>query len=67
MPFVPTEKQIDSLYILLKQLAREYVEIRLIRFVRWAENGIKNCEVEIFCFEEEDKYRICYDGTIEQK
>ena len=48
MPFVPTEKQIDSLHSLLKQLKRERIEIRLIRFTNWAGiRDIKNCELEI--------------------
>lgn len=63
MPFIPTEKQVDSLHSLLKQFVREKIEIRIIRFVKWAEE-IKNCEIEIFCFEEADKYRVLYDGTI---
>ena len=67
MPFVPTEQQVDSLYFLLKQLVREQIEIRLIRFAKWAEGDIRHCEVEVFCFEEEDKYKIFHDGTIKPR
>ena len=67
MAFIPTENQIDSLHFLLKQLARERVEIRLIRFAKWAEGDIRQCQIEIFCFEEEDKYKILYDGTIKPR
>lgn len=67
MSFVPTNKQIESLYMLLKQLARENVEIRIIRFARWAEGNIKHCEIEVFCYEDIDKYKILYDGTIKPR
>ena len=63
MPFVPTESQIESLYFLLKQMRRENIEIRLIRFAKWAED-IKNCEIEILCLEDKDRYKIYYDGRI---
>ena len=66
MPFVPTEKQVDSLHFLLKQLVREKVEIRLIRFAKWAEVDIRNCEIIVFCFEDIDRYKILYDGKIER-
>lgn len=64
MAFVPTEKQVESLYILLKQLVREKVEIRLIRFTKWTEGNIKSCQVEILCLEDTDRYKINYDGKI---
>ena len=68
MPFVPTEKQVNSLNDLIKQLVRENIEIRLIRFNSWAhKKDIKNCEVEVVCLEEVDRYIIYFDGTIEQK
>ncbi|MBI3591428.1 MAG: hypothetical protein HY094_08660 [Candidatus Melainabacteria bacterium] len=65
MPFIPTEKQVSSLHFLLKQLIRERVEIRLIRFNNWTHpTDVKNCDVEILCLEDEDRYKIYYDGTI---
>ena len=65
MPFIPTEKQIDSLYLLLKQFRRERVEIRLIRFINLADiNDIKNCKIEVLCLEDEDRYYIYPDGKI---
>ena len=63
MPFVPTQNQIDSLYMLLTQLRRENIEIRLIRFVNWAGN-LKDCELEVLPLEEEDRYIIYFDGKI---
>ncbi len=67
MPFVPTEKQIDSLHFLLKQLKREIIEIRLIRFINWGnKNDIKICELEILCLEDIDRYKIQFDGKITQ-
>lgn len=66
MPFVPTENQIESLYFLLKQLRREKIEIRLIRFAKWAQD-IRSCEIEMLCLEEVDRYYIYYDGTISPK
>lgn len=65
MPFVPTQEQIDSLYMLLTQLRRESVKVRLVRFINWSED-IKDCELRIFCFEDEDRYKIFWDGNIEQ-
>lgn len=68
MPFIPTEKQIDSLYLLLKQMRRERIEIRLIRFINWADmDDIKNCEIEVLCLEDLDRYIIYFDGRIKQK
>ena len=68
MPFIPTEKQIDSLHSLLKQLKRERIEIRLIRFTNWADiRDIKNCELEVICLEDVDRYIIYFDGRIEPK
>ena len=67
MPFVPTEKQVDSLYSLLKQFIREKIEIRLIRFTKWASGSIRNCEIEILCLEDEDRYYIYFDGKIIQQ
>ncbi len=67
MPFVPTEKQIDSLHFLLKQLKREMIEIRLIRFINWGNKiDIKNCELEVLCLENIDRYKIKFDGKITQ-
>lgn len=66
MPFVPTEKQVDSLHSLLKQFIRENVEIRLIRFAKWAEKDIRNCEIVVLCYEDIDRYKILYDGKIER-
>lgn len=62
MPFVPTEKQIDSLHTLLRQLVRERTEIRLIRFMKMAEPSIGGNIIEVLCFEDVDRYRIYYDG-----
>ena len=68
MPFIPTEKQIDSLHSLLKQLKRESIEIRLIRFINWGDiRDIKNCELELLCLEDEDRYIIYFDGRIIDK
>lgn len=68
MPFVPTENQIESLYFLLKQIRRENIEIRLIRFNNWTSiNDIKNCEIEILCLEDVDRYIIYFDGTMNPK
>lgn len=66
MPFVPTQNQIDSLYMLLTQLRRENIPVRIIRFAEWT-NDIKNCEVELLCLEDEDRYTIHYDGRIKRK
>lgn len=65
MPFVPTENQVDSLNSLLKQLIRERIEVRLIRFIKWAES-IKSWEIEVLCLEDIDRYKIKFDGTIEK-
>lgn len=65
MPFVPTEKQIDGLYLLLKQLLREGIEIRLIRFMRMAEPCIGGNVIEVLCLEDIDRYEIYHDGTID--
>lgn len=67
MPFIPTEEQIESLYSLLKQLRRERIEIRLIRFIKWLGNNIKHHEIEINCLEEEDRYIIYFNGEVKQK
>ena len=64
MPFVPTEKQIDSLCSLLKQFIREGTEVRVIRFMRMAEPSIGGNEIEVLCLEDEDRYNILFDGTI---
>ena len=64
MPFVPTEKQVDSLHFLLKQFVREKIEIRLIRFIKWVEKDIKSCEIEVLCLEQDDIYKIQHDGRI---
>ncbi len=65
MPFIPTEKQIDSLYFLVKQSVRENIEIRLIRFIKWAsKTDIKNWEIEFLCLENIDRYKILFDGRI---
>lgn len=67
MPFVPTEKQIDSLHTLLRQLRREKIEIRVIRFNTWThKNDIANCEIEVCCLEDEDRYIIYYNGKMVQ-
>ena len=65
MAFVPTSEQIDSLYFLLKQLRRENIEIRTIRFEKLAEKGINNYIVDVVCLEDEDRYTIFYNGRIE--
>ena len=67
MPFIPTEKQVESLNILLKQLIREMVEVRLIRFMRLAESTIGNNIIEILCLEDHDRYYIYFDGRIDFK
>ena len=66
MPFVPTQKQVDSLYLLLTQFVRENNEIRIIRFTKWSPS-IKHCEIEVLCLEDEDKYSIFFDGTIKPR
>ena len=66
MAFIPTEKQIDSLYLLLKQLAREKIEVRVIRFIKWAEDPL-NWEMEVVCFEDIDRYKIYFNGKIIQE
>ena len=66
MPFVPTENQIDTLHSLLKQMRRENIEVRLIRFSKWTED-IKNCEIEVLCLEDADRYIIYFDGRMEPK
>ncbi len=65
MAFVPTEKQIDNLNFLLKQLAREMIEVRLIRFMKMAQHSIGSNVIEVLCLEDEDRYLIHYDGKIE--
>ncbi|MBI2995448.1 MAG: hypothetical protein HYY52_01895 [Candidatus Melainabacteria bacterium] len=65
MPFIPTEEQINSLYSLLKQMKRERIEVRLIRFINWGDKSdIKNCEIEVLCLEDLDRYKISFDGKI---
>ncbi|OGI18633.1 MAG: hypothetical protein A3B68_01250 [Candidatus Melainabacteria bacterium RIFCSPHIGHO2_02_FULL_34_12] len=64
MPFVPTRKQLKSLYKLLDQLERERIKIRLIRFSDYSQN-IEDCLIEILCLEDEDRYKIFFDGIIE--
>jgi len=44
-------------------MRREKIEIRLIRFAKWTED-IQGDEIEVFCLEDIDRYRIYYDGTI---
>lgn len=68
MPFVPSQKQVDSLYMLLTQLVRERIEIRIIRFINWVKKeDLNHCEIEIVCLEDEDKYTIYSGGKIKQK
>jgi len=67
MSFVPTQKQVDSLFLILTQLIRENIEIRLIRFIKWAEGDIRNCELEVLCQEDVDRYLISWDGKIRQE
>ena len=67
MPFVPTEKQVDGLCSLLKQFVRESTEVRVIRFMKFAEYGIGNNVVEVSCLEDIDRYFIFFDGRIEQR
>lgn len=64
MPFVPTQKQVDSLYFLLKRFVIENTEIRLIRFMRTVEPSIGGNIIEVLCLEDSDRYKIYYDGTI---
>ena len=65
MPFIPTQKQAISLSSLIDQLIRENIEIRLIRFNTWTHSkDMKNCEIEICCLEDDDRYKIYYDGTV---
>lgn len=52
--------------MLLTQLRRENIPVRMIRFAEWT-NDIKNCEVELLCLEDEDRYTIHYDGRIKRK
>ncbi len=65
MPFVPTRKQAESLNNLIEQLILENVEIRVIRFMRMSEPSIGGNIIEVLCLEDEDRYMILYDGTIE--
>lgn len=66
MPFIPTVEQVDSLYMLLQQFIREHEEIRVIRFINWADGrNPRNCDIEVCGLEDEDKYLIRYDGRIE--
>ena len=65
MPFVPTEKQIDSLCSLLKQFVREGTEVRVIRFMRMAEPSIGGNIIEVLCLEDTDRYKIYYNGKID--
>ena len=65
MPFVPTEKQIDSLCSLLKQFVREGTEVRVIRFMRMAEPSIGDNIIEVLCLEDTDRYKIYYNGKID--
>ena len=67
MPFVPTEKQVESLQALLKQFVRESTEVRLIRFMKMAEYTIGSNVIEVLCIEDVDRYYIYYDGTIKLK
>lgn len=66
MAFIPTQKQIDSLYLLLTQLRREKIEVRLIRFAKWSEN-INAQIMEVLCLEDVDRYLVYFDSTIEQR
>ena len=63
MPFVPTKKQLQSLYFLLNQFEREKIKIRLVRFSDYSQ-AIEDCLIEILCLEDEDRYKIFHDGRI---
>lgn len=65
MAFVPTQKQVDALYLLLTQLVRENIKVRVIRFTKWSEINIKDWIVEVVPTEEEDRYLIYQDGKID--
>ena len=67
MPFVPTEKQRIVLNDLIKQFIAERTEIRVIRFMKLAEQGIGNNVIEVLCIEDVDRYFIYYDGKIKQR
>lgn len=64
MPFVPTEKQRIALNDLIKQFIAERTEIRVIRFMRMAEPSIGGNIIEVLCLEDEDRYKIYYNGKI---
>ncbi len=63
MPFVPTKKQLKALSSLMDQLEREGIKIRLIRFDDYSD-VIGNYIIEVLCLEDEDRYKIFFDGTI---
>lgn len=67
MAFVPTIKQVNSLYFLLHQLVRENIEVRLIRFITWSKKNIQDSVLEILCLEDEDRYLIFYNGIIDKR
>ena len=64
MPFVPTRKQAKSLNDLIERLILENIEIRVIRFMRMSVPSIGGNIIEVLCLEDEDRYEILYDGTI---
>ena len=66
MPFVPTRKQLKTLYSLLDQLERENVKLRVIRFHGYSNDKTDNV-VEVLCLEDEDRYLIGFDGSMINK
>ena len=61
MPFVPTRKQLTSLYELLDQLERERIKLRVVRFNGYSDDVTYNV-IEVLCLEEEDRYLVYYNG-----
>ena len=66
MAFVPTQRQVDGLYLLLTQFVRENEAVRVIRFIERS-RSIEDCMIEVVCIEDIDRYIINYDGRIVQR
>ena len=66
MGFVPTQEQVDSLYLLLTQFVRENEAVRVIRFIERF-RAVEGHMIEVVCIEDIDRYIIKHDGRIVQK
>lgn len=66
MPFVPTEKQRESLNYLIKRFINENTQIRVVRFMNFSKY-VQDNVIEVFCIELDDKYYIYHDGIIDTK